>query len=199
MKKILLLVVCLAIFGCQQQIKEREIDSIKYPLVIDSGKRTVYQLGRWNNDDDRHPRWEVYLDTVTFTKGQLYRQDSVRHPLRQFYLSYPEWRTISCVVAVDLTDYWDKAMIGLIEKSGNLRVSFKEKKSYLVPTRSMIMKTGEWEGTFKNDSMEIQISGKLTNTGLRGSLNGPGNLRFKTGSQTIEEPIWLVYHMDSKK
>src|SRR5688572_6273676 len=98
MKRLILLIV-MVVVGCNQQTRKDtavKMDSIKYPLLIDSGRKMVRELGRFEDG-----KWTVYLDTTTFTKGELYRQDSLRHPLLQFYLSYPEWKAISCIIAVD--------------------------------------------------------------------------------------------------
>lgn len=130
------------------------------------------------------------------TKGQLYRQDSLLHPLLQFRLSYPEWKTISCIVAVDENDYWDKSMIGLIEKTGDLRINYNGQKLYLKPTKPVKITEGEWVGVFKTDSFEIQISGKFENKRILNSLAGNGELIFTTSDKTVKETIFLVYQMD---
>jgi hypothetical protein len=190
--RLIQLLICSIIIGCHGQTKQDNVvkaDSIKFPLLIDSGKKIVHQRGRMTTDKG----WETYLDTVTFTKGQLYRQDSIQNPLFQFRLSYLEWKTISCIVALDEKDYGDKSMIGLIEKSGDLRINYKGKKVYLTPTMPVKIKEGEWMGTFKNDSMEIQISGMLENKRILRHLTGNGNLILKTSNQIIRETVYLVY------
>jgi hypothetical protein len=191
MKKIFLLLVCVIVVGCREQTNKTtniNADSTQYPLLIDSGKKIIYKYGRMTERG-----WQVYLDTVTFTKGQLYYQDSIRHPLQQFRLSYPEWETISCVIAVDENDYWDKSMIGLIEKSGKLRISYQGKKLHLTPITPVKMKAGTWTGTFKSGSLEIQISGELDNKRILSCLTGQGHLTFKTPTKIIKETIFLVY------
>jgi hypothetical protein len=163
MKRLISLLICIIIAGCQERPKQ-------------------------NNTSK--------TDTTTFTKGDLYRQDSIHHPLTPFRLSYPEWETILCIIAVDETVFWDKAMIALIEKNGNLRIQYKNKKVYLFPASHVKIKQGEWLGTFKNDSMEIQISGTLESGRILRTLSGHGNLVFKTSDQTIEETFYSVYETE---
>ncbi len=193
MKRLILLTV-IVVVGCNQRTRKDtavKMDSVKYPLLIDSGRKMVRELGRIEDG-----KWTMYLDTTTFTKGELYRQDSLRHPLLQFYLSYPEWKTISCIIAVDERDYGDKAMIGLIEKTGNLRISYRGQKLYLFPTKRNTIKEGEWKATFKCDSLEIQISGLLENKRILRSLTGFGELVLRTPSITINEKIFMVYEKE---
>lgn len=142
------------------------------------------------------PAQEINYDTTKFTKGQLYQRDTINHPLRQFYLSYPEWEKISCIVAVDETDYREKAMIGLIEKSGKLRVHYNQQKIYLLPVNKVKMKEGEYKQVFKNDTLEIQLSAHLEPKRVLRCLTGNGTLIAKVGSQTIEETFFLVYEME---
>jgi hypothetical protein len=183
LRKILLYVYVL-IVGCQGQTRVDntiKVDSIKYPLLVDNGRRIIHYKGG---------------DTVTLTNGQLYQNDSSRHPLLHFYLSYHEWETISCIIALDEQEYWGKTMIGLIERTGNLRTSYKGQKLRLAPTMPVKIKKGEWTGTFKSDCLEIQISGQLANRGSSRSLWGQGNLVFTTPDQIIEETIFLVYEKE---
>lgn len=145
-------------------------------------------------DSSENPQGhKSYLDTGTYNKGQLYGQDSIRHPLIQFGLSYSEWKTISCIIAVDEDAYWDKYMIGLIEKTGELRIHYKGQKIYLSPSRPVKMNEGKWLGTFKNDSLEIDITGQLENKRILRHLTGYGNLVLRAPKQTINETIYLVY------
>ena len=192
MKGLILIFVSVSILGCQRQPDKditTKVDSVEYPLLIDSGKKMVLKQGRMTADKG----WVVCFDTITFTKGQLYRKDSIRHPLHQFGLSYPEWETIRCIIAVDERDYWDKSMIGLIEKSGTLRIHYHGQKIRLSPIKTAKANDGEWRTSFKNDSLEIQILGNLENKRILGSLRGYGNLALKTPNQTIKETIYLVY------
>lgn len=123
----------------------------------------------------------------------LYEQDTTRHPLTQFGLSYVEWETIRCIITLDEETYWFKSMIGLIEKNGKLRLNYKNKKIYLSPIGPVKWQEGHWAGTFKNDSLEIQIGGQLEKKRVLRALTGYGNLVLKTPKQTIKEAIYLVY------
>jgi len=192
MNRFVPLLIWFIIVACQGETKQdnfASVDSIKFPLLIDNGKRIVYRSKGMTPKGS-----ETYYDTIVLTKGQLYRKDSIHHPLFQFGLSYPEWEAISCIVALDEKDYQDKFMIGLLEKSGQLRISYQGKKVYLTPATPVKIKEGEWMGTFKNDSMEIQISGRLENRkrGLR-NLTGNGSLVLNTSNKVIRETVYLVY------
>jgi hypothetical protein len=142
------------------------------------------------------PTRKVSYDTTKYTKGQLYERDTVNHPLLQFYLSYPEWKSIRCIVAVDETDYWEKAMIGLIEKSGKLRIHYNRQKIYLSPVNKLTVKEGEYKQVFRNDTLEVQLSAVLEPKRIMGSLTGNGRLIAKIGNRTIEEAVFLVYDIE---
>jgi hypothetical protein len=180
----ILLFVYVFIVGCQGQTQTDnriKVDSIEYPLLIDNGKRIIHYKGG---------------DTVMLTRGQQYQLDSFRNPLIQFSLSYKEWKTIGCIIALDEHEYGHKEMIGLIERTGDLRISYKGQELRLAPTIPVKFKVGEWNGTFKNDSMKISISGQLINRGNSSNLWGDGNLVVKTPDQIIEERIFLVYEKE---
>lgn len=191
MRKLSIPVLCILLFECSsptRQEAQRQTDSVVYPLEVDGGKKIVHKRGRMGKKG-----WEMYLDTVTLTAGELYRKDTVRHPLTPFYLSYPEWQTIQCIVAIDEHDYLDKAMIGLIERSGKLRISYGGKMIYLNAVEALNGREGSWSGTFKNDSMEIQLSGEMIDGSILGSLTGNGSMSVKYRDKVFEEPVYLVY------
>lgn len=176
-----LVVLSAIVVGCQGQIGKEKLSklaTLEYPLLIDGGKKVVYHQGG---------------DTITFSNAELYSGDSLRNPLLRFYLSYPEWETISCIISLDEKDYWDKAMIGLVEKTGNLRINYLGQKLYLSPTKRELMKEGEWTGTFISDSLEVQITGLLENKRILRSLTGYDELVLRTPRRTTKEKIFLVY------
>ena len=160
--------------------------------MIEGGKKMVYKFDR----TDFNGKKRSYLDTIVVSKGKLYEKDTLNHPLRQFYLSYPEWKTIHCIIAVDERNYWDKQMIGLIEKSGKLRISYKNKKMYLTPVGRVDTTNGEWTWKFKSKLMEICISAHLDDTNMLRHLRGNGTLFFKSADKTFEEPVYLVYEIE---
>ncbi|RAV97802.1 hypothetical protein [Pseudochryseolinea flava] len=188
MNKLLFAFNAIIAFSCIDHTKTRTpgvADSITYPISIDCGKKIVYQR---TSDAGR----KVYLDTITLTAGELYRKDSTHHPLMEFALSYSEWETISCIVAVDEHDYWGKLMIALIEKDGQMRINFRGQTIHLEATTPLNIKAGPFLSAFKNDSLEIHISGTLESRRIAGSLTGHGNLVLITSDQTIRESIYLV-------
>jgi hypothetical protein len=142
------------------------------------------------------PAQTVTYDTTKLARGQLYRQDTTKHPLRQFSLSYSEWERIRCIIAVDETDYLDKAMIGLIEKNGALRIHYNQQKIYLSPVNKVKIKEGEYKQVFKNDTLEIRLSAQLEPKRILRHLSGNGTLIAWLGNQTIEENVFLVYDIE---
>jgi hypothetical protein len=65
-KKIAPLLICCSLLpGCRNQVKLDDIseaDSTRYPLLIDGGKKMVYQFGRMTADKGL----KLYLDTVAY-------------------------------------------------------------------------------------------------------------------------------------
>lgn len=179
--------------GCQQQVRKENMTSghtVHYPLLIDNGKRML------SKREHLESMQKVHSDTVKLTKGQLYQRDTVNHPLRQFYLAYPEWKKTRCIIAVDETDYLDKAMIGVIEKTGALRLHYNQQKIYLLPVKKVKMKEGEYKEAFKNDTLEIQLSARLDPGKILRCLTGNGTLIVKNGNQTIVETVFLVHEIE---
>jgi hypothetical protein len=190
MKKIIYLIGCLSLPGCQNLEKQETNIPIAYPILIDDGKKRIEERQRRSENTGE---WEVYLDTIAFSKGELYRRDSSRHPLTPFYLSYPEWETINCIVAIDERDYWDKAMIALIEKAGTLRISYRGQLIHLKPVTATEMKEGNWSGTFSNDTIKVTIVSRLEKKRILKSLTGFGSVEITNNYQSFyEESVFLV-------
>jgi hypothetical protein len=51
---------------------------------------------------------------------------------------------------------------------------------------------GDWSGTFRNDSLEVTISGKLATGTPYLSLAGYGTLIFKSPNHTTRDTVYIV-------
>jgi hypothetical protein len=119
--------------------------------------------------------------------------------LPEFYLSYDEWKSISCILSSSENAYWDKSMIGLIEKSGLLRIEYLGKKILLKPIKYKTIEEGIWTNTFKNDSIQLHISINFDNKkGHRiiRSITGNGSIQGKIGSRKFDDKVFCVYELD---
>ena len=127
----------------------------------------------------------VYVDSIP-------NKDS----LQTFFLSYAEWIDIKCVISADRDAYWDKAMIGLIEKSGKLRIKFKNEVQYLKPVKIVNITQGKWANIYRNDFIEISITSSFDNGEILRSLTGQGKLTLKSNNQTVEKDAYFVCHTE---
>lgn len=189
MRKLVGLLFCLSVFQCQNPKKQQIDTPVNYPILLDGGKKRIEQRQRRS---EKTGQWEVYLDTITVSKGELYRNAPDKHPLNPFYLSYPEWETIDCIIAIDRKDYWDKAMIGLVEKAGTLRIKYRDQLIRLKPITPHKIREGDWSCVFKNDTISIELSAKFAHDGLFCAV---GNARVTIGNRIFrEEDLYFVVH-----
>jgi hypothetical protein len=135
----------------------------------------------------------VNSDANTNSVDEAKPRDSITHFLSPFYLSYPEWKTISCIVSADESQYWKKKMLGLIEKSGRLRISFQEDQTYLNPVGNTERTSGNWSAVFTNDSLEIIFNAYLDIQGSsHGSTDAEGTMTLTYQNETYEMSAWFV-------
>jgi hypothetical protein len=113
-----------------------------------------------------------------------------------FYLPYEEWKTIRCIISIDESDFWDKAMIGLLQKSGTLRIRSKNQDIFLKPLEANPIKEGIWTNTYSNDSIEIKISSNFENKRIMRSLTGYGSIQGRFGKTHFFENAFFVYSKD---
>lgn len=178
--------------GCQHSIDQKQLSGKQeYPILIEGGKKRVEQRGR-NGENGL----EVYLDTITLSKREIYRNEGELHPLTPFYLSYEEWKTIECIISIDENDYWDKAMIGLIQKSGTLRIKHKNQDIILNSFKANPIKEGIWTNTYSNDSIEIKLSTNFEDNRIARRFTGLGNLQGRIGKVHFIEGAFFVYSKD---
>jgi hypothetical protein len=117
--------------------------------------------------------------------------------LSEFYLGYDEWKTIRCIIASNEDTYWDKSMIGLIEKSGLLRIEYLEKTIHLKPLKRKNIEMGIWNNSFKNDTIQIDIYIKFDNKkGIMGAITGKGNIKGKIGNSNFSDKIFCVNELE---
>jgi hypothetical protein len=171
---------CTLLFNCTTERKDLSV--INLDTAIIEGKNGYY-----------HEKRERIRDEQEDLDREAYHRDAVHHPLRHFDLSYPEWENIKCIIAVNEADYRDKFMIGLIEKSGTLRIRFEDQTLHLAPVAVHEMKPGDWSGTFKNDSIEIKLYAMFEDIHNKGRMRGNGRILAKVNYYTFEEKAFFVY------
>ncbi len=143
-------------------------------------------------ENPSHGSLRLNLDSLHFISEREYLDDTLNHPLRAFSLSYPEWETISCIIAINEDSYWNKAMIGLIEKSGTLRINYKGKTIRLNPDKKVPFQKGEWRNTFRNDSLVVNLLIDLDEKKVMNSLTGNGKLQLVNQGQVYKETCFFV-------
>jgi hypothetical protein len=114
--------------------------------------------------------------------------------LNQFYLSYDEWKTISCELVSDGSRYSDKAMIGLIEKSGKLRIDYLEQKIHLKPDSLPEIREGLWQNIYTNDTIHITVAINFDNKKKYAHcITGNGSMKGLINGKPFSENVFGIY------
>ncbi|MGM0462051.1 MAG: hypothetical protein ACQEQ4_06475 [Fibrobacterota bacterium] len=157
--------------------------------ISGAAKTTNSEKGPLFSEKRHNASSEETTDSVDEAKPR----DSITHFLSPFYLSYPEWKTISCIVSADESQYWEKKMLGLIEKSGRLRISFQDDLAYVNPVGNTERTSGNWSAVFTNDSLEIIYNAYLDIQGSpHGSTHAEGTMTLTYQNETYEMSAWFV-------
>lgn len=198
MKKLYLLI--LVICGCEFSNTDKSKNSVSdyhrlETYEIDGGKKSVTKKERYVNGN-----LEYGYDTSRLAEDDIYELEKAKHMLNQFYLSYSEWKTISCIISINESHYWAKAMIGVIEKSNKLRIQYLGQTIYLSPEKKVKIDKGQWINTFSNDSCKITVTINFYNkVGIMSSITGEGYLSGSINNKVFEEKIFAVYETKNFK
>lgn len=160
-------------------------------VPIEGGKKFVTRKKIYVNGNI-----EFKYDTSSLSEDAIYELEKDKHMLDQFYLSYSEWETKSCSFSVNESHYWDKAMIGLLEKSGKLRIEYLGQTIYLKSDKNLPIKEGNWNNTFKNDTIQINISIEFYDRNKNKEIRfiaGNGKINGKIKDKEFQEKIFGVY------
>jgi hypothetical protein len=196
----ILFLVAFIILACKSSNKEQkniEIsdyrDLFTYP--IEGGRRFVTKKERYVDEIK-----EYTYDTSSISGHALYELEKEIHLLDQFYTDYSEWAKIRCIISVNEDQYWDKAMIGLIEKDDRLRVKYKGQKIYLNPLGNSEVTDSIWVGEFKNDSCSIRIDILFNkNSKIMSNITGHGIITGMINDKSFKEDIFVVMEMPDSK
>ena len=181
------LTLCILLPGCGK--KEKNISSVELDTAVVDAKKKYYTEKRERiREENVEP-----LDTIKSTREEVYHSEELLHPLRPFELTYNEWKSIQCIISMSEKSYWDKYMIALIEKSGNLRISYRNRTIRLKPADNIKIAAGEWTGIFRNDSIQVKLSTNFVGGQNKRTMRGPGSLVATIGNRTFEEQAFFVY------
>jgi hypothetical protein len=130
------------------------------------------------------------LETIT---GWI-KQDSVRRRLYSMGIQWEERKDIELYISEPTPDYWNKMVIAKFQKDGKLRISsdYRNPPIYLDPVNVSPVTKGDWSGTFRNDSLEVQLSATLEKDRGHLSLSGFGTLTLKSPKQTTRDSVYFV-------
>jgi hypothetical protein len=196
----ILYLLILPLFGCEFSNGDKYKNSISDYRYLDThtiegGKKFVTKKERYVNGN-----LEYTYDTSSLSEDAIYNLEKDKHVLNQFYLGYSEWKTISCIISINESHYWDKAMIGLIEKSDKLRIQYLGQTIYLSPEKKVEINKGKWINEFNNDSCKITITINFDNDiGIMRCITGEGYVSGSINSKTFEEKIFAVYQTKNFK
>jgi hypothetical protein len=187
--------IFLGLIGCRQTNPPPAIDQVRNQfMLIDGGSRRIEQ-----KTTPTLGGWALTFDTMPVPRGEMYRNQPEQHPLTPFYLSYPEWKTIQCIIAIDESDYWDKAMIGLIQQDGLLRIQVQQQDFLLRPVKKVPIRAGDWSNTYHLDSIEIRVNAHFKAEKIMNSLTGNGLVKGHVGTKNISESAFFVFKRTHRK
>ena len=135
---------------------------------------------------------EKNLDSLVMITGKDYRSNPGKHPMMPFYLSYDEWKTIGCIIAINKDSYWNKTIIGVIEKSNQLRLKVNNEDIHLVPGNLIEFKKGTWRNTYNNDSISVNVLIDLKEGEILRNLAGNGIIEIEINDMTYTEIGYFV-------
>jgi hypothetical protein len=202
MKRTVTFVICLSIAAaCRNNTRNdgadnmeegtlaADVDSLQFPILIEGGKKIVYQVGRMTPDKGL----KLYLDTVAYTEGML--PDSLKiTSLFPMFLSASERDNVSCVIVMNQQGYRNETILGTIEKDSRLHLKYKNEEIYLRALQEVLFKEGQWSAAFQNESLQVKISAALENTIPGDHLAGRGELwLWHNDKLTEHRNIFLVY------
>jgi hypothetical protein len=159
-----------------------------FTYAIEGGRKHVTKKERYVDGV-----LEYGYDTTSISGHALYELEKEIHLLDQFYTGYSEWAKIRCRISVNEDQYWDKAMIGLIEKDDRLRIKYLGQNIYLNPVKTGEIKDSIWLREFQNDCCRIKLVLHLDKKSkFLNSITGNGNIRGMINDKLLYEDIFIV-------
>jgi pimeloyl-ACP methyl ester carboxylesterase len=130
------------------------------------------------------------LETIT----EWIKQDSVRRRLSWIGFQWEERKDIVLYISEPRPHSWYKMVIAKFQKDGKLRIraDYRNPPIYLEPVNVSPVTRGDWSGTFRNDSLEVQLSATLEKDQGHLSLSGFGTLTLKSPKQTTRDSVYFV-------
>ncbi len=135
---------------------------------------------------------ELNFDSLVMLSEEDYRSNSDRHPMIPFHLSYDEWETIGCIVAINRDSYWNKTLIGLIEESNQLRLNWKNEEIHLMPDNLIEFDEGIWRNSYTNDSISASVLIDFKAGEILSSITGNGIIKIQINDVTYSESGYFV-------
>ncbi len=137
-------------------------------------------------------RGQLNVDSLVFTSEDEYLDNQIKHPLLPFYLSYNEWKTIRCIIAINENSYWNKRMIGLVETSTKLRINLNNQEVHLRPDSLIQFEEGVWENIFRNDSISVRLLTNFKKGDISRSLTGKGKIEIQINDKVYIKSGFFV-------
>jgi hypothetical protein len=190
MKNIILIFILSYILGCSYKKEESKSQLDKLRPI--SKLEKIISDSLENRSSSSVPQLKSNRNLVVIDREKQYRNDTINHPLRPFYLSYEEWKTIGCIISINENTYHNKLMIGLIERSNNLRIKIDNKKTYLKPESVIKFKNGLWKNVYKNDTISVKIWTELTPCCIMRTISGNGTIELQINDKTYTETAYFV-------
>jgi pimeloyl-ACP methyl ester carboxylesterase len=135
---------------------------------------------------------ETIAPEVLKTIDTWIKADSVRRRLYWIPFRWEERKQNELYFCESKND-WNKTPLAVMEKDGRLKISpYWYKRIYLEPVHVSRVAEGNWSGTFRNDSLEVTISGKLEKGVPYLSLAGFGTLVLKSPTHTTRDTVYIT-------
>lgn len=188
------------ILGCRSDhnpqhdmtLRNDSIKNVEYPIVIDGGKRIIYQFSKMT------PRGPVYfLDTVDNNAASLNIDSLNPNFLFPLSLSDDERNHARGIIAISLPGYFEETVFGVLDSDNRLRMRYKNREVYLQANEEIRYNKPIFKSSFKHDSLEVVVDAALKETVTGTHFAGAGVLTVRENeSLTRQHHVFVVCKKD---
>lgn len=192
----LLLIAGLVGVGCSKYdapdshdvaLAQDTLNNTHFPILIDSGKRIVYQFSKMT---PRGPRY--FLDTMDVSEGLSIPSLSVNY-LFPLAVSAEERSLSPGIIAISLPGYFEETVFGLINDKDQLRINYKGNELFLPSAGNIDFSADQFKSVFEDTRVKVQLDVALEDTRTGVHRAGKGKLKvFELGSLVQECDVFLV-------
>ncbi|HEY0652941.1 MAG TPA: hypothetical protein VGD65_07425 [Chryseosolibacter sp.] len=182
-------IICFGLFACAPE-RAREttlgntadsVSSIEFPILIDSGKKVVYQYSKMT---PRGPQY--FLDTVPSTDNLPITSMLDANFLFPLSLSDDERSNAPGIVAISIPGDFDETVIAIIDNDDNIRLRYKN-RDIVLHSSNTVNFVPAFDYTFAKDTVHLNLVATLIETPTGTHRAGAGTLRIYEHNSLVQQ------------